>query len=61
VMESIERSLKALNTDYVDVYLIHWPDRTVPFEETMRAFGAFSAATSRAKSAARARISVISR
>jgi len=37
VMESIERSLKALNTDYVDVYLIHWPDRTVPFEETMRA------------------------
>ena len=27
VMESIEKSLKALNTDYVDVYLIHWPDR----------------------------------
>jgi aryl-alcohol dehydrogenase-like predicted oxidoreductase len=23
VMESIEKSLKALNTDYVDVYLIH--------------------------------------
>ena len=37
VMESIEKSLKALNTDYVDVYLIHWPDRTVPFEEPMRA------------------------
>ncbi len=37
VMESIEKSLNALNTDYVDVYLIHWPDRNVPFEEPMRA------------------------
>ena len=37
VMESIEKSLKNLNTDYVDVYLVHWPDRNTPFEETMRA------------------------
>jgi aryl-alcohol dehydrogenase-like predicted oxidoreductase len=37
VMESIEKSLKALETDYVDVYLIHWPDRSIPFEEPMRA------------------------
>lgn len=37
VMESIEKSLKALNTDFVDVYLIHWPDRSTPFEEPMRA------------------------
>jgi myo-inositol catabolism protein IolS len=37
VMESIEKSLKALDTDYVDVYLIHWPDRSIPFEEPMRA------------------------
>ncbi|MBV8775455.1 MAG: aldo/keto reductase [Deltaproteobacteria bacterium] len=37
VNESIEKSLKNLNTDYVDVYLIHWPDRRTPFEETMRA------------------------
>jgi len=37
VMESIEKSLTALNTDYVDVYLIHWPDRAIPFEEPMRA------------------------
>jgi aryl-alcohol dehydrogenase-like predicted oxidoreductase len=37
VMESIEKSLKNLDTDYVDVYLIHWPDRNVPFEEPMRA------------------------
>jgi len=37
VLESIEKSLKALNTDHVDVYLIHWPDRNTPFEEPMRA------------------------
>ena len=37
VVESIDKSLKALNTDYVDVYLIHWPDRATPFEEPMQA------------------------
>jgi hypothetical protein len=37
VIESIDKSLKALNTDYVDVYLIHWPDRATPFEEPMQA------------------------
>ncbi|HZO81854.1 MAG TPA: aldo/keto reductase [Candidatus Binataceae bacterium] len=37
VTASIERSLKNLDTDYVDVYLIHWPDRNTPFDETMRA------------------------
>src|SRR5271156_5125354 len=37
VMDSIEKSLKALETDYVDVYLIHWPDRITPFEEPMQA------------------------
>ena len=34
---SIETSLKHLNTDYVDVYLVHWPDRRIPFDEPMRA------------------------
>lgn len=34
---SIETSLKHLGTDYVDVYLIHWPDRRIPFDEPMRA------------------------
>jgi aryl-alcohol dehydrogenase-like predicted oxidoreductase len=37
VMASIEKSLRNLQTDYVDVYLVHWPDINTPFEETMRA------------------------
>ena len=37
VMASIEKSLTNLGTDCVDVYLIHWPDRATPFDETMRA------------------------
>jgi aryl-alcohol dehydrogenase-like predicted oxidoreductase len=37
VIASIDKSLKNLGTDWVDVYLVHWPDRKVPFEETMSA------------------------
>ena len=37
IMESVENSLRFLNTDYLDVYLIHWPDRYVPFSEPMQA------------------------
>ncbi len=37
VTASIETSLQNLNTDYVDVYLVHWPDVNTPFDETMRA------------------------
>jgi len=37
VAASIDKSLKNLGTDYVDVYLVHWPDRLTPFEETMQA------------------------
>jgi aryl-alcohol dehydrogenase-like predicted oxidoreductase len=37
VYATIDRNLKALNTDYVDVYLVHWPDRATPFDETIRA------------------------
>jgi myo-inositol catabolism protein IolS len=36
IIASIERSMRALNTDHVDVYLIHWPDPGTPFEETFR-------------------------
>src|SRR5262245_48323273 len=37
VTACIEQSLANLGTDYVDVYLVHWPDPETPFEETMRA------------------------
>jgi aryl-alcohol dehydrogenase-like predicted oxidoreductase len=37
VFASIDKSLKNLGTDWVDVYLVHWPDRLTPFEETMEA------------------------
>lgn len=36
-LASIDKSLKNLGTDYVDVYLVHWPDPLTPFEETMQA------------------------
>ena len=29
--------LGGTETDYVDVYLVHWPDRATPFDETMAA------------------------
>jgi aryl-alcohol dehydrogenase-like predicted oxidoreductase len=32
-----ERSLRHLQTDYIDLYQIHWPSRTVPLEETIAA------------------------
>lgn len=37
IAEAVEASLRRLRTDYIDVYLSHWPDRTVPYEETLRA------------------------
>lgn len=37
IMASLEQSLRNLDTDHVDVYLIHWPDLNTPFEETFRA------------------------
>ena len=35
-----ERSLKRLGTDVIDLYQIHWPDRTTPVEEAMGAMEA---------------------
>lgn len=48
VLAACERSLQNLNTDYIDLYQIHWPSgafgsRKVPIEETMKALNALKA------------------
>jgi len=37
VRRACEASLQRLRTDYVDLYQIHWPSRSVPLSETMEA------------------------
>jgi len=37
VLRSCENSLRRLNMDYIDLYLIHWPGTGVAYEETFRA------------------------
>jgi aryl-alcohol dehydrogenase-like predicted oxidoreductase len=34
IQRGVESSLKALGTDYIDLYQVHWPDPKVPFEQT---------------------------
>ena len=34
IRRGVEDSLKALQTDHIDLYQVHWPDPSVPFEET---------------------------
>jgi len=44
INSAIEDSLRRLQTDYVDLYLSHWPDAETPYEETLGAFEALKAA-----------------
>jgi myo-inositol catabolism protein IolS len=37
VLKSVEGSLRRLDTDFIDLYLVHWPNPHVPLGETMRA------------------------
>jgi diketogulonate reductase-like aldo/keto reductase len=36
-LKACERSLKRLRTNFLDLYLIHWPSSQYPIKETMRA------------------------
>ncbi len=37
VLQALEGSLRRLQVDYVDLYLVHWPNDTVPLAETFKA------------------------
>lgn len=37
IMRTAEASLKRLNTDWIDLYQVHFPDPNTPAEETLRA------------------------
>ncbi|WP_018013236.1 aldo/keto reductase [Sinorhizobium medicae] len=38
IMQAVEDSLRRLKTDYIDLYLSHWPDPDTPYEETLAAY-----------------------
>ena len=37
IYEEIDESLRRLRTNYIDLYLVHWPDLSTPYEETAQA------------------------
>jgi aryl-alcohol dehydrogenase-like predicted oxidoreductase len=44
IIKECEDSLRRLRTDYIDLYQIHWPDRTTPIAETMETLAGLIAA-----------------
>lgn len=38
VIAECEKSLKRLDTDYLDIFQIHWPSKVIPHDETLAAF-----------------------
>lgn len=40
IEQAVDDSLRRLQTDYIDVYLSHWPDANTPYEETLEAHAA---------------------
>ena len=44
IVESVDESLAALDTDYIDILLLHRPDALVEPEEVARAFDELAAA-----------------
>ncbi len=37
LLASCQASLDRLGVDYLDIYLVHWPNQSIPLEETFRA------------------------
>lgn len=37
IVRAVEGSLKRMQTDYIDLYQVHWPDPIVPIEESLKA------------------------
>ena len=37
LLEQCDQTLKQLQTNYLDLYLIHWPNRNIPIKDSMRA------------------------